>query len=222
MKKVNKKLLVFGLVSAFLFLLSVSIFLYLSYWLVSQSPISGPLKSYIEVLVFLVFDEDEESLDDSLKAFAKMEDKDKYVAILNVAFLAYRDGEHELADDLAMQSFALDKKFSHTMNYRWMHGNVIHDAHTILGLTALKRGEKRSAAAHLLDAGKTTGSPQLNSFGPTMILAEALVEAGERAAVIEYLESCKKFWKLSDGQLDSWIAAIRRGGNPDFGLNLRL
>ena len=68
-------------------------------------------------------------------------------------------------------------------------------------------------------AGKTPGSPQLNSFGPNMMLAEALLEAGRKETVIEYLKLCGKFWKR--GQVDKWIEVIKEGGIPKFGANLR-
>jgi len=38
----------------------------------------------------------------------------------------------------------------------------------------LKEGKVEDAKHYLLEAGKTPGSPQLNSFGPDMSLAEEL------------------------------------------------
>ena len=40
------------------------------------------------------------------------------------------------------------------------------------------------------------GSPQLNSFGPIMSLAEELLEQGEPDTVLEFFAECRKFWKL--------------------------
>jgi len=71
-----------------------------------------------------------------------------------------------------------------------------------------------------MKAGKTPGSPQINSFGSNMSLANDLLEMGEKETVIQYFEYCKKFWKSEDGRLDSWISAIRGGGKPYFGSNL--
>jgi hypothetical protein len=53
-----------------------------------------------------------------------------------------------------------------------------------------------------------------------MSLANELLEKGEKETVIEYFELCKKFWKMNDGRLDSWIASIKGGGKPYFGANL--
>jgi len=102
----------------------------------------------------------------------------------------------------------------------WNDGNAIHDGNMVRGLVALHSGNVEQAAKDLIEAGKTTGSPQLNSFGPNMTLASELLEKGQRDAVLEYLTLCKKFWTLGATQLDTWIDAIRTGGKPDFGANL--
>jgi TonB family protein len=102
----------------------------------------------------------------------------------------------------------------------WNNGNAIHDGNMVRGLVALRSGNVEQAAKDLIEAGKTTGSPQLNSFGPNMILASELLEKGERDAVLEYLSLCKKFWSLGAARLDAWIDVILTGGKPDFGANL--
>ena len=62
----------------------------------------------------------------------------------------------------------------------------------------------------------------LSSFGPNMALAKELLEAGEKAAVIEYLQLCKNFWDYAQkrGTLDRWIKTIKAGEIPEFGPNL--
>ena len=34
--------------------------------------------------------------------------------------------------------------------------------------------------------------------------------------MIEYLESCKAFWKHKDVEIDEWLATLRRGELPAF------
>jgi TonB family protein len=102
----------------------------------------------------------------------------------------------------------------------WNDGNAIHDANMVRGLVALRSGNVEQAAKDLIEAGKTTGSPQLNSFGPNMTLASELLKRGQRDAVLEYLSLCKKFWTLGADRLDTWIDLVRTGGTPDFGANL--
>jgi len=104
----------------------------------------------------------------------------------------------------------------------WDRGNIIHNAHQLLGRIALAQGNIELAKEELLEAGKTTGSPQLNSFGPNMLLAKKLLEAGEIKAVLSYLDLCAKFWDnpMANQMRKGWIVEIKEGKIPDFKGNL--
>ena len=99
-------------------------------------------------------------------------------------------------------------------------GHAIHHGNLILGRVALKRGEIEGAKKYLIAAGKTSGSPPLNSFGPSMALAKELLEQGEQNVVLEYFDLCKKFWKLDRGRLQEWTALVKAGQIPNFGTSL--
>jgi len=64
------------------------------------------------------------------------------------------------------------------------------------------------------------GSPQLNSFGPSMSFAREMLEVGEREPVLEYLNLCRSFWKADQGRLNRWTQEIKEGRIPDFGPSL--
>lgn len=98
----------------------------------------------------------------------------------------------------------------------WNFGNAIHDGHAVLGRLALKEGDLKAAKEHLLEAGKTPGSPQLASFGPDMTLARELLGKGETETVLQYLELCGKFWETGREKLALWTASLRRGETPDL------
>jgi len=102
----------------------------------------------------------------------------------------------------------------------WNYGNAIHDGNSALGLVALSSGNTKLAIQYLLRSAQSPGSPQLDSFGPTMALAEALTKAGEREAVIAYLRGVHKFWRDDDGQVDAWIKQLSRGVSPNFEMKL--
>jgi hypothetical protein len=101
----------------------------------------------------------------------------------------------------------------------WNCGNAIHHGNTVLGRVALARGDVQEARRRLLASAETTGSPQLNSFGPSMALAESLLERGEIAIVLQYLERCKRFWKLGHDFLETWEADVTAGHMPQFRYN---
>jgi hypothetical protein len=87
-------------------------------------------------------------------------------------------------------------------------------------MVSLKTGNIDSACKYLIEASKTPGSPQLDSFGPDMTLARELLEQGKKDAVIEFLENCSKFWKIKEiigkDLCQEWINAIKSGYKPDF------
>ena len=97
------------------------------------------------------------------------------------------------------------------------HGDLVHQAHTILGRIALLQGDVDQAKEHLLASGRTPGSPVLGSFGPTMVLALELLERDEFGVVGEYLALCSEFWQEDD--LDAWRTSVAAGEIPDFGSN---
>lgn len=103
----------------------------------------------------------------------------------------------------------------------WNHGNLVFALHQLRGRIALAQGDVKEAAAQLMASGKTSGSPQLNSFGPGMSLALELLGKGERAAVIDYLDLCAKFWSPGRAKIPAWKTQIEKGETPDFGPNGR-
>ena len=102
----------------------------------------------------------------------------------------------------------------------WNYGNAIQDSNIVFGIKALLSGDAILAQEFLLAAGRSPGSPQMNSFGPNMTLAKALVEAGHRDGVLTYLDLCRVFWSHHRGLLDHWHLQISEGGYPDFNANL--
>lgn len=107
-------------------------------------------------------------------------------------------------------------------NYRqdWNYGNAVHKANLALGRLALRENDTVRAKEFLLKAGETPGSPQLNSFGPNMLLAKELFAQGERDAILEYLERYRKFWKEHE-KLNEWATKVKANVEPTYGPHLR-
>ena len=102
----------------------------------------------------------------------------------------------------------------------WWTGDAIHQGNIVLGRLALGKGDVGEAKRYLLLAGKTPGSSSLGALGPNMALARDLLEHGESATVLQYLEECGAFWGGNRGKLAEWTALIRAGLKPDFGVNV--
>ncbi len=98
----------------------------------------------------------------------------------------------------------------------WNFGNAIHDTNRVLGLVSLKNGDIDAAVGYLLKAGKSTGSPQLDTFGPELDLANELLQLGKVDAVTSYLKDIKSFWEMNNGQIDTWLAEIEKGEKPQL------
>jgi hypothetical protein len=101
----------------------------------------------------------------------------------------------------------------------WNRGNDIFFGNMVLGRLALKAGDIEQAKHYLIEAGKTPGSPQLDSFGPNMTLAKELLEKGQTEVVLQYFDLCGKFWRYQP-RLSDWTVAVKQGAIPDFGANL--
>ena len=96
----------------------------------------------------------------------------------------------------------------------WNYGDAIHDGNMILGMVALKEKNISDAKMYLLRSAKTLPSPQLKIIGPSLMLADALIEQNEFDTVIEYFIMIKDMWEKDDGQLDSWISTLEKGAHP--------
>ena len=99
-------------------------------------------------------------------------------------------------------------------------GIAIHYGNLILGRLALREGDIERAKQYLIASGKTNGAATLNSFGPSMILAQELLERGESETVLRYFDLCGKFWKRGSETLKKWSQQVHSGEAPEFGGNL--
>ena len=146
----------------------------------------------------------------------------RYAKVLRLMAEAMLESGSELGE---VKGAAQELLANNTRTNSWNHGNVTYDAHVLLGQVALRQDNMDAAKRHLIAAGKTKGSPQLNSFGPRFTFAREMVEKGERDTVIEFLDLVGLFWGKAYGgfedhghanrkQLESWKQEIREGKVP--------
>ncbi len=166
---------------------------------------------------FLARPEQTEQAEEDLQRLASAKtDLERFYALGEAASAALFLGRLNEARELAVETLGTAEKYRDNWNY----GNAIHVGHVVLGRLALGKDKLDEARAHLLKAGRTPGSPQLDTFGPGMLLARELILRGEREVVLEYLELCRLFWDMDRGCLDEWTEVIRDGDMPEFGATL--
>lgn len=142
------------------------------------------------------------------------EPDEKFFLLPDLATVAFNAGDFAKAKAYADELLNMNKE----TKKNWNSGNAVHHGNLVLGRVALQDGDVDKAKSYLLAAGRTEGSPQLNSFGPNMTLAKDLLEKGEKQVVLEYFDLCGKFWQREE--LDQWRATVKGGGIPEFGANL--
>jgi tetratricopeptide (TPR) repeat protein len=142
-------------------------------------------------------------------AFTHSPEKERSNMLPYMAQSALKAGKLDKAGEYANKMLAAAK--TETKN-----GKLVYYGNFILGMLAVKKGDIDAAGKYLLEAGKSTGSATLNSFGPDMSLARELLAKGKRDIVLEFLKECSKFWKSSNGICDQWIKEMENGGTPDF------
>ena len=160
---------------------------------------------------------DGEGQDGAVKKLAAAKTQNERFYALNAAAKeSFNGGKVEDARKYAQELMDLLPQFQGDWNY----GNAVQDANLVLGRIALREGNVEEAKRRLIEAGKSPGSPQMNSFGPNMSLAEDLLKKGERQVVLDYFALCRKFWKMDYGKLALWSKEVKAGRIPDFGANL--
>jgi len=109
---------------------------------------------------------------DRLKRFYALDDQIK---------AAYAANDSAGTGKLATEYLEL----ANTYRCNWNYGNAVHDANRYLGLISLKKGDTDAAIVYLREAGKSTGSPQLDTFGPELDLANELLKLRKVGADVD-------------------------------------
>lgn len=145
----------------------------------------------------------------------------RFLSLCRAAKMSLAVGRTDDARQFATDMMVLDDKYSRGVPEK-ANGDVVLNGNLVLGTIALDEGRIDEAKRRLLAAGKSTGSPTLDTSGPNMSLAKELLEKGEQEVVLQYFELCRKFWTYhgSNEKLDVWIKDVQAGRMPDFGANL--
>jgi tetratricopeptide (TPR) repeat protein len=153
-----------------------------------------------------------ESLKSFESAYAGSSQLERGFLVPNLAKAALTTGQLEKAAEYAHQMLTTTATFN--------KGDFVYNGNFVLGMIAVKKGDIESAEKYLLEAGETSGSPVLKSFGPNMSLAKELLDRGKKDTVLAFLKKCAKFWNKPPSPCNQWIQELEEGQTPDFGRNL--
>jgi hypothetical protein len=130
--------------------------------------------------------------------------------LIELAFVAIKIGAFERAGSYVVRANVLAPG-----------APELHDLHTISGILALNNDDVNKAKESLLNSVHVCERNEFSclscSLHPyNLLLAEKLIERGEREVVVQYLSRCGEVWKQGARQLSPWIKEIKSGQQPDF------
>jgi hypothetical protein len=135
---------------------------------------------------------------------------DRVSFLVDAAKAAWNSDNEAKAEAYARQLLA-------TPDLATKSGDGVYHANYILGMLALRRGDVAGAKRYLIESAK---SPGLTAGGPGFDLVEALLDHGERDAVLEYLDVGKDLLRHED-LIEQWKTLIRSGITPRLGQEWR-
>jgi len=120
--------------------------------------------------------------------------------------------------DLARASAYLTE--AHTLSPR---SSDLHILHTVAGIISLGAGKLAEACGYLAESVRVcqrdgVACLRCRSRAPNLMLAERLLEHGEKAAVVEYLIQCQDVWRHFEGPIAAWVGAIQNDQETHLGL----
>jgi hypothetical protein len=134
------------------------------------------------------------------------------------------EAEQAQARQRAAQGFALARRYANDAialarqhQQAAQDNDVIYRAETVLGVLALKDGDRKAAVEHMRTAGAapvSDGGRYTSQFGLRARLVEYLLRVGERASVADYLEKSADRIPTERDRLLKDAARIREGVMP--------
>jgi hypothetical protein len=85
-----------------------------------------------------------------------------------------------------------------------------HIGQTLLGRLALAHGGAAEAKEHLLASVKPPASIANPTLRPNMQLAQEILDAGDKDAVLAFLEASRTLWPFDQGRIDHMINFVKR------------
>jgi tetratricopeptide (TPR) repeat protein len=142
------------------------------------------------------------------------EERPYYLLLLTHMFVAAGAGRWERASEIAREVI---QRIPAALILRVRRIHCLTRAHSILGLDALRRGD-RDEARHRLRESVACYSGLSDSFvRPNALLALELLALGENDTMLAFLEAVRPLCPDEQAQIDLWQEQVRDGRTPNFG-----
>jgi hypothetical protein len=96
------------------------------------------------------------------------------------------------------------------------NANAYNAAQTILGRIAAAKGDLKEAKTRLIASITMPAGINNAVFQPNMTLAQDIYDAGDRDAVIQFLEASRNVWKFDRGRIDRMISFVKKAPSADL------
>ncbi len=132
------------------------------------------------------------------------------ISLVELSLFAVELGDYDRAKKYAEQAQSLRPGASE-----------LHDLLAVQGIVALSEGNLVKAICYLRESINVCLTDEYASLScsvraPNVMLAENLLDRGEREEVEEYLLKCQDVWEHQRKELATWVGTIRNGERPEF------
>lgn len=145
------------------------------------------------------------------EAMGFLPQRDTPTALTELAKAEFESGDDEAARRDAQR--AVEGAVDVAKRNPQQAATLINRGNSVLGRIALAHGDLAQARERLRASLRFAAPASVNFgvAGPDLSLAEDLADAGERDAVIEYLEASRQFWPYDRGLAGHYIRSIQAG-----------
>lgn len=96
------------------------------------------------------------------------------------------------------------------------NANAYNAAQTTLGRIAASKGDLSEAKSRLMASVRVPAAIKNPVFQPEMTLAQDIYDAGDKDAVLEFLEASRTVWKFDRGRIDRMVSFVKKAPTVDL------
>lgn len=156
------------------------------------------------------------------KANRTLDPKEKVRLLQEALGLVSESGKPGILQTLALAEFdanddrAAERDARQLLAVAPKNGYAYHVAQTVLGRVAAAKGDLIEAKARLIQSVTMPDSIKNAVFQPHMTLAQDVYEAGDKDAVLQFLEASRTVWKFESGRIDRMIGFVKKAPSADL------